>query len=74
MSPGSTSSRLHAPQGLGVAGVGRARGLGLGQFLADVARQIFVGRLPVFRLRVAVDQVAEFLDDRVLGLAVELAI
>ena len=62
---------LHGPQGLGVAGVSRAGSLGGGEFGPDVAGEIGVGRLPGLRFRVAEDQVAQFGDDLLLGLAVE---
>ena len=63
---------LHCRQRLGVAGVCRPGRLGGFELFPHVARQIGVGGLPVLRFRVAVDQVAQFGDDGVLGLAVEL--
>ena len=43
--------RLHCPQGLGVAGVVRAGGLGGGELRPDIAREIGVGGLPGPRSR-----------------------
>ena len=62
---------LHVPQGLGVAGVGRAGGFGGGELGPHVAGEIGVGGLPGFRFRVVEDQVAQLGDDLLLGLAVE---
>ena len=62
---------LHGPQGLGVAGVSRAGTLGGGELGPDIAGEIGVGRLPGLRFRVAEDQVAQFGDDLLFGLAVE---
>ena len=55
---------LHRSQGLGVAGVGRAGGLGGGELRPHVAGEVGVGGLPVLRFRVVVDQVAQLGDDR----------
>ena len=63
--------RLHGPQGLGVAGVSRAGTFGGGELGPHVAGEIGVGRLPGLRFRVVEDQVAQFGDDLLLGLAVE---
>ena len=62
---------LHRPQRLGVAGVRRSGLLRGGELGPDVAGEILVGGLPPVRVRVAVDQVAQFRDDCVFGLAVE---
>ncbi|HET6879195.1 MAG TPA: hypothetical protein VFI31_03505 [Pirellulales bacterium] len=64
---------MHGLQGLDVAGIDRLGGFGLLQRLSHVAGKIDVGRLPGVGLRVAVDKVAQFLDDAILQLAVALA-
>ena len=63
--------RLHASQGLGVAGEGGAGGLRRGELGPHVAGEIGVGRLPGLGLRVAEDQVAQLGDHPLLRLAVE---
>ena len=45
--------------------------LGGGELGPDVAREIGIGGLPGFRFRVVEDQIAQFGDDLLLGLAVE---
>ena len=63
--------RLHASQGLGVAGVIRPGTLGGGELGPHVAGEIGVGGLPGLRFRVVEDQVAQLGDDLLFGLAVE---
>ena len=63
--------RLHVAQRLGVAGIGRAGVQDRGELGTDVAGEIGVGRLPGLGLRVMEDEVAEFGNDLLLGLAVE---
>ena len=54
---------LHFPQGLDIAGKGRAGALGGGELGPHVAGEIGVGGLPGLGFRVGEDQVAQFGDD-----------
>ena len=59
-------------QRLGVAFEGRSRVAGVGEFVADIAREIGVGGFPFVGFGIAEDQVAQFLNDLFFRLAVQL--
>ena len=62
-----TSVRRHTR----VAAEARPGALGGGELGPDIARQVGVGGFPPTRLGGVVDEVAQFGDDRLLGLAVQ---